>query len=99
MGRMDSDAPPNGQVLVACHEPPCSGQAIADRGAHQLWHEEQRAAPTEHDLTFGDIVAGWLDELDPQAIEELVLAEAPSMSESAVAGTIRVLRKLARGDG
>lgn len=89
--------------LLACTEPPCpAGVAIADADAHRQWHADQRAALEAaaplSELTVADVIVGWLDELDPDAIENLVLSEAPSMGDSAVAGTIAVLKRMAKGE-
>lgn len=90
-------------TAAVCTEPPCpAGIAIADPDAHRQWHEEQRVAfeagAPLSELTVADVIVGWLDELDPDAVEQLVLSEAPSMGDSAVAGTIAVLKKMAKGE-
>lgn len=85
--------------LPACHTPPCPpGMAIADPHAHAAWHAELREQATAGDsiATVGDLICAWLDELDVAAVEQLVLASEPTMTDSPVAGTIEVLRKLAR---
>lgn len=86
--------------VTECNEPPCAGLAIANRERHEQWHADLRASAEAgpfSELTYGDVVVGWLDELDPDFVEQLVLSEAPSMGDSAVAGTIAVLKKLAKG--
>lgn len=77
------------------------GSGVLNPTKHRAWHAEQRPDdpdPADHELTYADVITRWLDELDPSAVEQLVLHEAPSMNDSAVVGTIAVLRKVAKGE-
>jgi hypothetical protein len=83
---------------IAC---PLCGAGVLNGEQHRAWHAGQGMQVGEVDadggVALGELIVGWLDEIDPQAVEQLVLAAEPTMTDSPIAGTIAVLRQLAAG--